>query len=189
MKKTILVIYGPPGVGKLTIGQQLSTKTGFKFFNGHRLADVVHSIFDFGTKEFVNTTNFLWLFLFEKLVKSKTQGIIVSFVYGVQTLEGRHDEQFCKKIITIAKRNRAKIHFIKLTCSDNELYKRVQNKSRTQFGKLTSATLLKKIRKSYKVDEIIPFVNNKVIDTTSLTPKQAADRIITQLNMNPLKSS
>jgi shikimate kinase len=186
MKKTIIILYGPPGVGKLTIGQQLSTKTRFRFFNGHRLADVVHSIFEFGTKEFVNTTNFLWLYLFEQLLKSTQQGIIASFVYGVQTLEGKRDGQFTKKIISVGKRSGAKIHFVKLTCSDNELYKRVQNKSRKRLGKLTSASLLKKIRRNYKVDELIPFVNNTVIDTTAYTPKQTADRIISQLNANSL---
>ena len=183
MKKTIIVIYGPPGVGKLTIGRELSKKTKLKFFNGHKLANVVHSIFDFGTKEFVDTTNSLWLFLFEKIVESKAPGIIVSFVYGVQTLEGKKDEQFFKKIFTIAKRSGANTYFIKLTCSDTQLYKRVQNKSRKKLGKLTSAKLLKKIRQKYKVDQAIPFVKNTVIDTTRLTARQTADRIISKLGI------
>ncbi len=187
MKTTIIVMYGPPGVGKFTIGKQLSKKTGFRFFNGHRLADVVHSIFEFGTKEFIETTNFLWLNLFSKLVKSQPRGLIISFVYGVQTLEGKKDDLFCKKFIAVAKRNDAKIHFIKLTCSDDRLYRRVQNKSRRRYGKLTSASLLKKIRNNYKVDEEIPFVKSIEIDTTTYTPKQTADRIIAKLNLASLK--
>lgn len=182
-------MYGPPGVGKLTIGQLLSDKTGFRFFNGHKLADVVHNIFEFGTKEFVDATNYLWLYLFTKLVKSTSRGIIVSFVYGVQTLEGKEDESFVKKIVTVANKSGAKMHFIKLTCSGSELYRRVRNKSRTKHGKITSVTLLKKIRKTTKIDETIPIGKNTAIDTTSLSPKQTADRIISLLKIKSLPSS
>lgn len=183
MKKTIILLYGPPGVGKLTVGKQLSTKTKFILFNGHQLADLVHSIFDFGTKEFVDTTNRLWLYLFEASIRSKNQGLIVSLVYGVQTLRGKEDDTFFRKVIRLAKKHKTNLYFVKLKCSDQTLYRRVQNPTRRKYGKLVSPALLKQIRQNYKVDRTIPFVKNTIVDNTYLTPKQAADRIITRLKI------
>jgi hypothetical protein len=45
----MVFLYGPPGVGKLTVSKALAELTGFKVFHNHLTIDAVVPVFDFGT--------------------------------------------------------------------------------------------------------------------------------------------
>jgi hypothetical protein len=45
----LVVLYGPPGVGKLTVGTALSELTGFKLFLNHLTVNLVTSVFPPGS--------------------------------------------------------------------------------------------------------------------------------------------
>lgn len=49
---TLVCLIGPPAVGKMTVGQELCRRTGYKLFHGHVLADVLTPYFPFGTPPF-----------------------------------------------------------------------------------------------------------------------------------------
>lgn len=173
----LIFIYGPPGVGKLTVAKELAKLTGYKLFHNHLTVNLVNSIFPFGTKEYSELTQKIRLDLLEAAAKSKVKGIIFTFVYGVETLGGKTDNQLVRTIINKLKKHEGKVLFVKLTCDEKELYRRVKEPSRNSFGKLTKANKLKAIKKEYDVDAIIPFGENLIIDNTQLSPKKAATRI------------
>ncbi len=50
---TLVCIIGAPAVGKMTVGQALCARTGYKLFHGHVVADLLSPYFPFGTPEFV----------------------------------------------------------------------------------------------------------------------------------------
>lgn len=43
----LVLLYGPPAVGKFTIAEELAKLTGFKNFHNHAILDVVNEIFGF----------------------------------------------------------------------------------------------------------------------------------------------
>ena len=47
-----VVIFGPPAVGKMTVGQELARLTGYKLFHNHVTIDLVSEYFEFGTPPF-----------------------------------------------------------------------------------------------------------------------------------------
>ena len=49
----LLVIYGPPAAGKLTVAAEIAERTGFKLFHNHVSIDCVKPVFEFGTKPFL----------------------------------------------------------------------------------------------------------------------------------------
>lgn len=49
---TLVVIIGPPAVGKMTVGQELAKLTGFKLFFNHQLIDLLTGYFEFGSMPF-----------------------------------------------------------------------------------------------------------------------------------------
>jgi hypothetical protein len=53
---TLICLIGPPAVGKMTVGQVLCGRTGFKLFDGHVVADVLSPFFPFDTESFVRLT-------------------------------------------------------------------------------------------------------------------------------------
>jgi broad-specificity NMP kinase len=177
MKKKIIVIYGPPGVGKLTVAQELSKITSFKLFHVHQIADLLSFFFTPGTKPFTKTFEDLWFFLLEKILSFAKKGVIVTLVYGIQTLNGEKDDLFFLKIKNLALEKKADIFFIKLKCSDEEIKKRISSEERKKFKKITDYKKLKEIREKYNIDAKIPFDKNIEIDTTNLSPSHTAMEI------------
>lgn len=49
---TFVLIFGPPSVGKMTIGKELAELSGYKLFHNHMTIEFLIRIFDHGTKEF-----------------------------------------------------------------------------------------------------------------------------------------
>ena len=49
----LLIIYGAPAAGKLTIATEVARRTGFKLFHNHVSIDCVKPVFDFGTPPFL----------------------------------------------------------------------------------------------------------------------------------------
>ncbi len=177
--RKIIVLYGPPGVGKLTVAKELSKKTKFKIFHNHLVSDLLSNFFDFGTEEFAEKFSYLWTYLFKEILKNKDEGLIITLVYGLQTLEGKNDKDFFLKIKNKGEKNESEVFFVKLECSEEEIKKRIVSKSRKKYKKLTSPFALEKIRKKYNIDNKVPFLESIVIDTTKMNPSQVAKKILT----------
>ena len=47
-----VLIFGPPAVGKMTVGHELAKRTGFKLFHNHMTVEPVLDIFEFGSPPF-----------------------------------------------------------------------------------------------------------------------------------------
>jgi hypothetical protein len=46
---TLVCLIGPPAVGKMTVGEALCRRTGYRLFSGHHLAGILTPYFPFGT--------------------------------------------------------------------------------------------------------------------------------------------
>ena len=61
----LIFISGLPGVGKLTVAKEVSALTGYKLFHNHLVVDLLLSVFEFGTAQFVELRESIWLSVFE----------------------------------------------------------------------------------------------------------------------------
>ena len=173
----LLLIYGPPGVGKLTVAKELAKLTGFPLFHNHLTVDLVASIFPMGTKIYSDLVKEIRLDLIEAAAKNRVKGMIFTFVYGVETYGGGEDDKFIKNIIDRIRRFKGRVFFVKLTCNEKELRRRLKHPSRKSFGKIRKIKTLRSIGKDYNLDATVPFGKSLIIDNTKLPPKRAA-RII-----------
>ena len=57
----LIVLFGMPATGKLTVGQELAALTGFKLFHNHLVVDLLLSVFEFGSPGFVELREKIWL--------------------------------------------------------------------------------------------------------------------------------
>lgn len=78
--KTLIFIIGPQAVGKMTVGQELSRTTGYKFMSNHQTIDMLLPIFDFGTPSFRRLCFDFRVSIFEEVAASEISGFIFSFV-------------------------------------------------------------------------------------------------------------
>lgn len=182
----LILIYGPPAVGKLTVAKELSEKTGFKLFHNHLTIDLVCSVFSFGTTQFSKLLEKIRLMVIEEAVKNKID-FIFTLVYGAETFKRAKDDDFINSITKLVEKYKGEVCFVKLTCSKKEQIKRLGEESRKIYTKVTDLKILEDIEKEFKLDEKIPFVESLLVDTTKLSPKESADKIIKSLKLKKTK--
>jgi hypothetical protein len=170
----LVVIYGPPAVGKLTVAERLGVITGYKVFHSHLAIDLVNSITpeDSG-KEY---SDLLFRIIYETIEfawKDKQPGLIMSIAYtGSNKQKG-----LLKRLKALVEGDGGEICFVKLSASMEELKRRVVSPSRDYYGKLMDAKELEvwmsKINYLSKVD----LAESLEIDNTSTAPEVVAEKI------------
>lgn len=81
MKPLVLVV-GPPAVGKMTVGQALSAATAFPLLHNHMSIEIALKFFDFGTPSFDQLNNTLKSAMVQAVAHSKHAGLIMTAVWA-----------------------------------------------------------------------------------------------------------
>jgi hypothetical protein len=86
----LLLIIGPPAVGKMTVGRAVCARTGFRLFHNHHTIEPLREIFGFGTRPFVVLNGEFRRRVIEEAAASGTR-LIFTFVWNVEE-QGDADE-------------------------------------------------------------------------------------------------
>jgi len=169
----LIVIYGPPASGKLTIASALAKKTGYKLFHNHLTIDLLKSIFEYGSPGFFKLNQNMRLDVFEAAAKQNIPGIIFTYVYDKDS-----DDEFIHEVINRVEKNGGEVKFIQLYCDIGVLLKRVKEESRKQFQKVKSEEgLLNSLSEADQMSSI-SFVENHKIDSTHLSIEETVKRAV-----------
>ena len=173
----LVILYGAPAAGKLTIATELGKRTGYKVFHNHLSIDCVKPVFDFGTPPFLRMIETI---RFATIAEAAREGVdlIHTFVYAL----GEDDEHFAK-LIARAEDNGGEVHLVLLKCDPKVLRERIGNESRVRIGKLTDPGSIDGSLKRYDLRSAYPGRDSLVIDTTCLEPCEAASQIIDQFGL------
>ena len=68
----LVFLYGPPGVGKLTIATALEARSGFRVFHNHLTIRLLLSVFEFGSEAFRHLREDIWLGVFREAAATGT---------------------------------------------------------------------------------------------------------------------
>lgn len=173
----LLIIYGAPAAGKLTIATEVARRTGFKLFHNHVSIDCVKPVFDFGTRPFLRMIETI---RFAMLAEAAREGVdlIHTFVYALD-----EDDGHFAKLIASAEDNGGDVHLVLLKCDSYELKARIGNESRVKIGKLSDPDAIDRSLSKYDLRSTYPGRDSLVIDTTEITVEDAADRIIDHFSL------
>ncbi len=167
----IVYVYGPPGVGKLTVARALSKRTGFKLADNHTTIDWARGYFDFGSERFWRLESRLRDVVFEEATAADLS-LIATFLAPTAVVMAQADQYGAG-----AERTGGSSYFVQLTCERSVLEKRVQSAGRAETGKLTSVEVLRGMlaRPEFSV---APEPDTLVIDNTRLQPDEVARLIV-----------
>src|SRR5579863_4657372 len=153
-----------PATGKLTVGSELATRTGYKLFHNHLVVDLLLSVFEFGSPGFVELREKIWLGVVRAACRERIPGLIFTFAP-----EKTVRPEFIGNLIETATAEGAAIDFVELTCPIAELKQRMDSASRRQFKKLTSVELFDSLHAAGNL--ALPMPDPRLsIDTSACTP-------------------
>ena len=177
-----IVIFGPPAVGKMTVGFELAKTTGLKLFHNHMTIDLVLNFFDWESSQFSLSNEFRQR-IFEEVAKSDLDGLIFTFVWA---LNDEKDKRYIENICSIFRSQNADIFFVELytditTRLDRNVSEfRLQEKPTKRNIEHSTNNMLRWEQK-YKMNSENDFFyqdNYLRIDNTNLSAIDAAHKIV-----------
>jgi hypothetical protein len=172
----LIFIHGAPAVGKLTVARELAGLTGFALFHNHLTVDLVSSLFAFGTPAFVSLREHIWLAAFAEAARNDSS-LIFTF-----NPERTVNEDFVQKTIDVVAAAGGRVVFVELTCTQEELERRMEEPLRKEFGKLASVDQYRSI-KDAGAFEFPKLPSDISIDTTNKSPAATARLISDHLRI------
>jgi hypothetical protein len=106
-----VVIFGPPAVGKMTVGDQLCKITGFKLFHNHMTIEPVLDIFPFGSPPFGRLVNEFRRRIIEEAADAALPGLVFTFVWGLELAD---DLELVESYIDLVETRGGCVHFVEL---------------------------------------------------------------------------
>jgi len=167
-----------PAVGKLTVARELAAATGYKLFHNHLAVDLLLSVFDFGTREFIELREQIWQSVFIRGARSGTSGLIFTFAP-----EATVRPNFVPDLLETLAREGAEVDLVELTCPLPELKRRMDSPSRHQHKKLTSVALFEQLQDGGTFDPF-PMPRPRLsLDTSRHSSTEAAREIARVLGL------
>jgi hypothetical protein len=77
----LMLLYGPPAVGKLTIAKEIARLTGFKVFHNHLTVNVVAAIFPRGTPAYRRLLWDIRYVVFAEAARANIEGLLFTVLY------------------------------------------------------------------------------------------------------------
>lgn len=172
----LIVLYGPPAVGKLTIARLLAKRTGLRLFHNHLVLDTITEVFDFRTPGYLRLRELFWLEVFTEAAKADIS-LIFTFMPETSLAPG-----FPERIVQAVQPAGGHVRFVELTCPEAELDARLDAPSRAEFAKLRSLADMRDLRAQGWLDYAMPEPEVR-IDTSELQPEDAAEHIALTLGL------
>lgn len=176
---------GPPAVGKMAVGLELSKIIGYKLFSNHDSIELILKFFEYGSEKFNKLVNDLRKRVFEEVADSELPGLVFTYVVAMNV---EAEKFYLEKITNIFTDLGKAVYYVELEAELSERLKRnkelprITAKPSKKNVKVSERRLLN-LEKKYIMNssEEYPFFfdrNYLKINNTNLSAKDAALRII-----------
>ena len=185
-----IIITGPPAVGKMAVGIEISKKTGYKILHNHGTIELLIPIFTYGTPKFHLLNNEFRKRIFEEVSTSDLPGFIFTYVTAFSLKEEREHMEHMTKIFTDQGNEVLYVELyatLEKRLERNKTPLRLDMKPSKRDTQLSDKRLLgmekKYIMNSTKEYPFFFKENYLKIDTTHLSVEEAADLVIHEFSI------
>jgi hypothetical protein len=173
----LIFLYGLPGTGKFTIARELSQLTGYKLFHNHLTVDLLLSVFDFGSKPFVELREKIWLSVFEEA--TSLPAMIFTF-----NPESSVRQSFIEKTVQAVESRGGEVVFVEVVCDPAELERRIDTQDRRQHKKLVSLEHYRKLKADGVFDLPKMPLPKLTLNSTHTEARQNAAEIVARFSLS-----
>jgi|SRR5882672_3823915 len=172
----LIFLYGLPGTGKLTIARELSQLTAYKLFHNHLTVDLLLSVFEFGSKPFIELREKIWLSIFEEA--ASLPGLIFTF-----NPENSVRQSFIENTIRGVESRGGEVLFVEVVCERGELERRMDTPERRNHKKLVSLELFRKLKAEGVFDSPKMPSPKLTLNSTQTSPGENAMEIAARFSL------
>lgn len=176
-----IILFGPPAVGKMTVGQELERITGLKLFHNHMSIELVVRYFDFSTPPFNRLTTLIRKEILREIAHSDLEGVIFTFVWALD-LPKEYD--YVDELIAPFVEVGAEIYYVELEADLEERIRRntTENRLTHKATKRNTEQSLKSLLHEHEnfrenSDGDFPRSNHLKINNTHLSAEEVAKKI------------
>ena len=187
---TLVIIFGPPAVGKMTVGLELERLTGFRLFHNHMTVDPVIRLFPFGSAPYRRLVTEFRRRIFEEYAATDSKGLIFTFVWA---LDDPEDRAFIDSITELFTSRGGDVCFVELEATQSERLRRNETPLRMaekwpQRNVDGSRAFLLSADQTYQMNSGESFFypeRHFKIDNTTLEPDVVAREIAAHFSLVP----
>jgi hypothetical protein len=185
----LLVLVGPPAVGKMTVGREVEARTGLRLFHNHHTIDLVLRFFDYGTPAFGRLVGEFRRRIFEEVAASDLPGLIFTYVWA---FDDPRDAAAVEAYAGIFRQRGGRVMFAELEASQAERLRRNETELRLA-EKPSKRDVAESRRRLLEADARWQLGSRGAydgradwlrLDTTTLTPEEAAARIAAHFGLD-----
>ncbi|MHA2339809.1 MAG: shikimate kinase [Candidatus Hodarchaeales archaeon] len=125
----LILIIGPPAVGKMAVGLELGKLMGYKLLMNHDTIELILKFFKYGSEKFRKLDGLFRSSILEEVASSDLKGLIYTYVTAMN-LES--EKKYLEKVSNIFIRNERAVYFIELEADLSERLRRNKSKSRIE---------------------------------------------------------
>jgi len=174
----LVIIFGPPAVGKLTVGRELAKRCGFRILHKQEIFDLLDDFFFFGTTEYRQADEGIREMIIETAATLKhIKGLVMTFVWAFNDVR---DQSFVERVLKISKRKKMPVYFVELQSSETERKARVKSATRKEMNKVATVKGLAALEKDKDFISDINYFADKnylKLDNTVLSAEKCAELI------------
>lgn len=189
MASKLIVLFGPPAVGKAAVGKEICELTGFRFFHNHLTADPVISVLGYDGELYRPICDDFRLRILSAAVENQVEGVVFTFGWD---MDSSRDRSLLNRMHDIFLERGGSIVFVELLASRKVREARIdtpfRRATKPRFPDLESArAYLEEVDRSTRMnsDGQIPFDDLHItIDTERYTEAAAAAEILRRIEVN-----
>jgi hypothetical protein len=185
----LVILFGPPAVGKMTVGYELCKLTGFKLLHNHMTVEPLVELFEFGSPPFLRLTGEFRRRIIEEAFDADLAGLVFTFVWG---LDLESDTELIRSYIAMAASRGGRAHLVELYADQDERLRRNAtefrlDRKRTHRDRDLSVRILRDLDRDHVLNSggAEPATGEALlhehgflrIDNNNLTPQETAARI------------
>ena len=181
-----ILLFGPPAVGKMTVGQAIQKKTSYPVFHNHISIEPALRFFSFGSPSFDRFVLTFRQIIFEESIASGLPGLTFTYVWD---LDSDNDLEFVKRTCEFFEESGADVLLVELKADlsqrliRNKSEERLQEKPSKRDTDASEQRLLNlegKVRLNSDGNLSLKY-KHIVIDNSNLSPEHVANLVINEL--------
>lgn len=180
-----ILLFGPPAVGKMTVGVEIEKRTGIRLFHNHATIELVLPYFEFGSPPFTRLVTEFRTQILKEVAQSDLPGLTFTYVWD---LDNADDTAFVSSACELFSGHGADIALVELYATQDERLIRNRGADRLEAKpskrNLTrSESSLRHLDSNYRLntsaERPIPLeFRHLAVDSTSLSSAETAEQII-----------